>query len=301
MKSIFLLIGTMLLCCSSPSAQVDALDNNNPFFNDETSKNAPLPTSFGLFPKLDETVKTYSVRHIKTGRATGYHILLDNNGDTIYRASYKRKSLKGAWVSYYLNNTPCDSGYLDHNIPSGTWKSWFANGRLRSIRTFSAAKLKAIKNNLLRYNPKSNFDPILTVEKMRPGSFNKYTNASQSFIKYVDTDVLNLASAMSINEKAYINRLDKAHYLPPFTECFHEGLYMDFYPSGEVMDSGYYKNGLRDGAWVEKLYNATIVAKGAYHHGYKIEIWSFYNLSGKLVGLKRFNKKGEEVSAKYFR
>jgi len=301
MKTIIPVMGFIVLCCVSSYAQVDALDNSNPIENEEISSPKNTVGIVRLFPKMDEKVNSYRIVDVKTSGKTGLYLALTNDGDTIYKASYKRKKLKGDWVSYYANNQRCDSGKLNNNIPDGVWKSWHPNGQLRSIRTFNSDKLTSLKNNLLRYNPKTNLDPIINLEKSRPGSFGKNTNAYQAFIKYVSRDVLNMSASMSVNEKVYVNRLDQMYYLPPFSECFQEGLYMDFNASGIAADSGYYKSGLRDGAWVERIYDGNILGRGAYHHGHKTGTWSFYDRNGKLVGLKQFNKKGEQVSAKYYK
>jgi antitoxin component YwqK of YwqJK toxin-antitoxin module len=69
---------------------------------------------------------------------------------------------------------------------------------------------------------------------------------------------------------------------------------MNYFENGVVKDSGYYKEGLREGLWVHRSEASQGVWTGMYRHGIRQYEWKYYNPSGKLLLIVFFNKKGEE-------
>jgi antitoxin component YwqK of YwqJK toxin-antitoxin module len=75
---------------------------------------------------------------------------------------------------------------------------------------------------------------------------------------------------------------------------------MNFYPNGAVKDSGYYKNGLREGHWEEWVASGNIRSSGRYIHGKKTGTWSFYDNAGRLRSLITYNRKGIAEHQKFY-
>lgn len=65
--------------------------------------------------------------------------------------------------------------------------------------------------------------------------------------------------------------------------------YTSYYPSGNLNDSGYYRNNTRHGIWIEWIEGGTVRTVGEYKHGWKKGIWRFYDTKGKLLYMRRFN------------
>lgn len=234
------------------------------------------------------------------GSIVGY----TSDGDVQFIGHYRGDRLKGEWKSYYGPGQLCDSGGIKNNVPDGEWKSWYENGQLRFIRTFHAFKFEKARQDISRRASKVISSPIVTIAREDLRVAYSYMSAAYSFhtlAKKSNARKLSGADWTSLRQRVDNNTFDGAEeYLPPFLECFHHGLYMNFYPDGGVKDSGYYKNGLREGVWEERVNNGNIVAKGFYYRGHKSDSWKYYDKNGELKYLENYNRIGRLVYRKEF-
>ena len=278
-----------------------AVVNNHPEYRSPVSRSHEsrlyrVP-SRGTLPL--EPAKMAGVHTLKSGMIIG----LSASGDTQFVAHYKRNKLKGEWLSWFDNNQVCDQGELKNNIPDGEWKSFYPNGNLRFIRTYDAFKLEKAKRDIRLRQSKAVMSPIASLAR-------KNLRAAYSFL-HPDYSFHTLASQphhfsshdnwQSLNERVASN-IDPAAsaYVPPFLECLHHGLYMNFFEDGSVKDSGYYNNGLREGIWDEWVENGEIRAHGYYLQGHKADTWKYYDKQGNLRYIKTYNKNGKEIHRKSF-
>jgi antitoxin component YwqK of YwqJK toxin-antitoxin module len=65
-----------------------------------------------------------------------------------------------------------------------------------------------------------------------------------------------------------------------------------------VRDSGYYKNGLKDGVWVHRNSIGGSWFSGAYKNGMRQYEWKQYDAAGKLMAIIFYNKEGREERRK---
>ena len=300
MKKILLLQGFSAFFGFSAFAQQYAAVQENTSSNDEVNTIVIKNIVAQKFTNMEASVARYRTHDEPLGKNAGVYSVISHEGDTVYKAGYKKNKLNGPWISSYANNALCDSGSLKNNMPDGTWKTWYPNGTLRSVREYSAYKLERLKNNLQRYNHKINNDLLITMEKRNPGTFKQHTSAAESFHHYIPANLSAVSHHIPIKEKAYINSLETSdHYFPPFTECLHDGVYLNYFPNGELRDSGYYKNGFRTGLWIEKGDDGTS-SRGTYHRSFKTGAWSYYNSNGKLIKLMHYNHEGKEMHKKHY-
>jgi antitoxin component YwqK of YwqJK toxin-antitoxin module len=248
-----------------------------------------------------ENSKSSGSLSLKAGTVVGFSAA----GDTQFIAHYKRNKLKGNWLSRFENDQLCDSGTLKNNIPDGLWKSWYANGQLRFIRNYDAFKLEKAKQDIRLRQSKAVSSPIATVARKNLRVAYSYLHPDYSFhtLAHQPETFTTYDEWMTLNERVANNISDDgiSSYYPPFLECLHHGLYMNFYPDGSVKDSGYYKNGLREGIWEEWLDDGETKSQGFYYHGHKVDTWKFYTRDGHLKYIRSFNKNGREVHRKSFR
>lgn len=234
------------------------------------------------------------------GSIVGY----TSEGDVQFVGHYKGRRLKGEWKSYYGPDQLCDSGGIKNDVPDGEWKSWYENGQLRFIRTFNAFKFEKAKQDIARRASKVISTPIVNIARADLRVAYSYLSAAYSFhtlAKKSSVKKLSGADWTSLRQRVDNNTFDGGHeYLPPFLECMHHGLYMNFYPDGSVKDSGYYKNGLREGVWEERVNNGKIKAQGFYYRGHKSDTWKYYDANGELKYLETYNKNGKLMYRKEF-
>jgi antitoxin component YwqK of YwqJK toxin-antitoxin module len=111
----------------------------------------------------------------------------------------------------------------------------------------------------------------------------------------------------SANKNSYGNRIKKFTYFYPngqiqfslnySNDKIDNGLFVEYYSSGQKKISGNLKNGLRDSEWTEYYENGKIKSKGNYSSGsyticgvvpftafyeYKVGEWSYYFANGEI-------------------
>lgn len=265
----------------------------------------PIPSQSVLMPVgLHPSTHVSSTLHIdKKHRQQSWITGFTDNGDTLFWSGLKRGRLHGTWMSWYHPEQLCDSGRLVKNLPDGEWKSWYSNGQPRSLRTYSAAMLQRIRNEIPRRGGKVTFFAITDIARTDPAGAWHLLSPGYSYVTLArNASNPKEATPRSLEARVENNVLSGYHpYLPPFTECLHHGLYMNFYPNGQLKDSGYYQNGLREGLWDEWINNGTLRSTGAYRRGLKQDTWKYYSPTGQLIGIKMYNKRGKETGSKRFR
>lgn len=234
---------------------------------------------------------------------SGTMVGISATGDTQFIAHYKRNKLKGSWVSWFHPDQLCDSGALKNNIPDGTWASWYPNGNLRFIRTYDAFKLEKVKQDIRIRQSKTVTSPLAVMARRNLKAAQSYLHPDYSFhtLAARSRRQSGMEYWQSLNERVSSNIAeDASDYIPPFLECLHHGLYMNFFEDGSVKDSGYYKNGLREGIWEEWVDNGNIRSQGFYTQGHKTDTWKYYNRNGQLKSIRTYNRFGKEIHRKSF-
>jgi hypothetical protein len=214
--------------------------------------------------------------------------LNETDGSISLHTSVKNHLLHGSWKSYYNAGQLMDMGTLVKGVPDGLWQSWYPNGQVKSIRNYSADLLVRVQQDVSLNHPKiSKF--VLTQRYKQEGKNVLYllrTSYSYNRGNYtLPTHPIDLVKQ---------NASDACGYHPPFSQSLHHGMYMNYFENGVVKDSGYYKEGLREGLWVHRTDAKNGTWKGMYKHGIRQKEWKYYNTSGKLLLIVFFNNKGEE-------
>lgn len=217
---------------------------------------------------------------------------LSAKGDTQFVSQLQKHRLHGSWKSWYTSVLHLDSGRLERSVPDGEWRTWYPDGHLRSIRTYHATKLARVKNEIRKRNARDNFFVITDIAKENLPAAKKLLTANYSFNSLVPPDT-HAPEIMNLQNRVLYNiAVTNNSYLPPFTECLHHGLYMNYYPNGKVKDSGYYKNGVREGIWEEWQEQGAIRATGLYKRGVKKGDWRYFDSNRKLLYVQWFNSRG---------
>ena len=215
---------------------------------------------------------------------------LNAGGDTLFVSGVKRNLLQGNWISFYKPGQVLDSGRMQKSIPDGEWKTYYPDGTLRTIRTYNAEKLAYVKNEMQRKDGRSTFYALTGIAKQNISAARHLMTASYSYhALYSDHSGEHLNS---LSERVAQNASQNSYHAP-FTECLHHGLYVNFFPDGKTRDSGYYKNGVRDGLWNEWNNDATVLAVGSYKQGRPNGDWKFYNKQGKLLYIQLYSDRGK--------
>lgn len=242
---------------------------------------------------LDSILKDPTIQKTETGKnqlvATGY---TDNNSKR-FIIGIKNNQLHGNWTTFYSNQITCDSGRMEKNLPDGLWKTWYPNGQLRNIRTYSAEKYAYAKTDLRRGHPKFQHYVIT-----------RYANEGKEVSQYFKPkfEKASLPDKSTILERIHFNTDPEHHgeYAAPYSQSFHHGLFINYYENGAVKDSGNYVNGLKHGLWKEAV-NANMYGTGIYHNGNRFHQWKYFDKNGDLVYTEYYRNNGKIRDRHYFK
>lgn len=217
-------------------------------------------------------------------------------GGILYISSIRRHRLQGKWESWYTAEQACDSGAFYKGLPDGEWRRWSPDGQLLAIRTYDAEKLMRIKAELGRANSRQASYRLSRIYMKNKYLALRYLQASYSF-----PGSRHLPSHFSLKEVVEHNTTPGNTYQPVFDECLHQGLYMNFFPDGSTQDSGYYRNGLREGFWLHRNAGDRSVLIGTYANGVRQGTWKLFNAQWRFYGLIVYDKAGKESWRKKIR
>lgn len=219
-----------------------------------------------------------------------------HNDRPLYAGMVKRGKLHDEWKSWYQNGHLCDSGRFVNGLPEGEWKHWNQKGELVAIRNYNADKYKRITNELVRYNPRRVAYPLTVMFHKDRRSASKYLHASYSFPHHVRR-----IDDLTLQQWVVANITEGNSYNPVFDQSLHHGLYQNFFPGGITRDSGYYKNGLRNGVWMHRDAPSGKKHVGNYTNGVRTHEWRTYDANGRITDIVFYNKKGVQGWKKSFR
>jgi antitoxin component YwqK of YwqJK toxin-antitoxin module len=230
------------------------------------------------------------------------YIAYHENGNKKFFVVFKKNRITGDWKSWYPTGMSCDSGRFTGNAPDGVWKGWYPDGSLRYTWNVSAAKLSALKDELLRQPKIRQF----AISQKHVADAVKYYQSDYLFKQAVKRHKVSFRSNLvhtktydlnSIEQKVNQNTVEaNSGYVPPFPEMLLHGEYASFYPGGKIREEGIYINGLREGVWEETGLDGAR-NRGSYFHGYKSGEWRSYDKQGKLRLFTQY--KNGEVVEKY--
>jgi antitoxin component YwqK of YwqJK toxin-antitoxin module len=206
---------------------------------------------------------------------------------------FRNKQLHGEWESFYNNSIPCDSGRFEKSLPDGEWKTWYADGRLKSVRHYSAEKYLFVKNDLLRNHPKVQKYAITRLAQQKK-------DIKGHFRPQFEHNVSDIASLPMLEKIQYNTSTQNDGYIPPFSTCLHHGPYINYHENGAVKDSGNYVNGLKQGIWKETHAHNDFTGVGFYRDGVKTGQWKYYSKDGLLKYTARYNRSGKQMSTHHF-
>lgn len=246
-----------------------------------------VPVSGG--PAIESILHNPAVQKKQVSRNQVQAIGRQPGGTPQFIIHFRKEELHGDWQSFYGNNQPCDSGSFYRNLPTGEWKTWYPNGRLKTVRTYDAEKQLYIKADLKRNHPKEQ-RYVITRQGRR--------NATRHFKPQYEGAV-GMNQGLPMLQKIQHNTAGNA-YLPPFADCLHHGLFINYDEQGRVKDSGHYKNGLKEGLWHETGAEKSLQAFGFYRQGLRHGQWKYYDGDGRLVYTEWFNRNGKRSEWHHF-
>lgn len=214
------------------------------------------------------------------------------NGISIWTGYLKNGRLHNDWQSWYVNGKPLDAGKLVNGYPTGEWKYWDSSGQLRAIRHYSHDKLQRVKEEIRLGHPRNFYYPITAFYRKTRSALH-FLTASFSFPLSNQDPEPDLPVRIRKNA-------DARGYHPPFPECLHHGLFINYFGSGQIKDSGYFNNGLPHGVWVHYNSEGGSFWQGEYRNGTRQREWKLFDAVGKLLKIIFYDRDGTETWRKEY-
>ncbi len=245
-----------------------------------------------FYPDIESILYNPSVYKKQVSRNLIQAVGQKQTGQKYFIIHFRKEQLHGEWQSFYSNNQRCDSGRFDKSLPDGEWKTWFPNGRLKTIRTYGAEKFRYIKADLRRNHPK---DKRFAITRYAGRKSARHFHPQFGSNTGIDLH-------LSILKKIQNNTEDEGSaYHAPYTTCLHHGVYINYYENGDIKDSGNYVNGLRHGLWKESINPDHMYAVGFYLHGVRNSQWKYYTKDDNLVYTEFYKLSGTIREWHYFK
>ena len=178
------------------------------------------------------------------------------------------------WVYYFENGKKKSSGYFRQGDQTGLWDYFFESGALKASGDLVKGQKSGFWSN---YFENGN-------EKSSGGYFRDLKEGIWNYF-FEDGTV----KAQAYYEKG--NGVYKQFY--PSGELRMEGFNEDgksagdwkyYYETGETQAEGKFKDGLRDGLWKFYHRNGQVSAQGAYQDGKKAGLWTYFYENGQKSG-----------------
>lgn len=181
----------------------------------------------------------------------------------------------GPFTLYHSQRRKAAEGVYENNIKQGPWKFWHINGQLRDSGAY--------RNNHFT------------------GEWRRWNDSGQLVA------IVNYPAPEDIKTVAYgtVNRFEKRpSILAGDTSVgMMHGPAMNFYPNGQLQDSGAYKLNRREGVWKHWYRNGNLESTGSYVRSIQEGEWEYFREDGtrssrekyvknKVIALECFDEQG---------
>lgn len=202
---------------------------------------------------------------------------------------YQNGNREQKWLSYFANGTvETDSYYLQNGL-TGTYYTYFQDGKLYSEADYEDNILKDIRN----FDSKGK---LLTVKKVvdHVGRYEeRFTNNK-------------VRSEYSIICGEYVDKLIRRYpdgiiyFSYDFRNGKKHGKYVHNDVYGKVQMEGSYVNDLEEGYWKTYLPNGRVSKEGRYLNGQRDSVWRFYFPDGTISSVSEYRKDEPHGLSRYY-
>jgi antitoxin component YwqK of YwqJK toxin-antitoxin module len=169
----------------------------------------------------------------------------------------KLQSRDGEFIAYYSKKQPWIRGRFKNDEPDGNWIFYYPNGQVKQFGLIENGQMTGIWTSYYETGQVSALEDFGSATASLPVTTNR---------KDKNTSLLDLKNISS--------RLD--------------GLSKHYYPGGQLNDSGYYRNNLKEGSWQYFHINGKQKGIGNYFADSLTGTWSWYHANGKPATIELY-------------
>lgn len=180
---------------------------------------------------------------------------------------------QGVWKKYE-NGKLVYEGQFKDNVPYGTFKYYFTNGKLKSVSEFQQGVHK-VKSTIYHENGKVASEGLF-IDQIKDGVWNYYAKNGQLIT--IENYALGKRTGEWKTFSVEGNLLEETHYLNDKLNGVHKTYYTD----GNVSLEETYLEGQRNGRCTSYLPKNVMSSTGEYLKGQRIGEWHYYDPKGKI-------------------
>lgn len=215
----------------------------------------------------------YQVALDDSTRLEGYYNEYFESGKPKTKGFYTNGKAIGTWQYFYESGMPKATGEWTGQEPSGVWTYFYENGAVSSKGTMQGGK-KTGKWGYFYESGQMKYEGIFQ-EGMRQGVW-----------EYFFEDGTAKATATYVNDTAYYqertaSKVLRAEGMLAGGRSF--GRWNYYYPSGKLKATGTEANGLREGVWMQFFESGQVAGEGMYKRGKAAGEWTYYHENGSVA------------------
>ena len=203
------------------------------------------------------------------------------------------KKKQGKWIKKYSNGNVRYEGFFTNDIPSGTFKYYYENGKKKSILVYDDDHSSKVE--MFWESGATAATGGYDVEQKRHGEWQMFTESGKlmEIINYVH-------GKAEGNVKIYYPNTTRLVLDCMYANGTRNGFYKYYFDNGNMHEDGFYKDGARHGHWKIYAPDGSLEEEGDYAYGEKEGEWMDYrdNKSGETIVYKHGHSDKEEEQMK---
>lgn len=196
---------------------------------------------------------------------------------------------QGPWKKYE-NGILIYEGQFENDVPKGTFRYYFPNGKLKSVSEFVAGVSKV---KVVTYHENGNVaSEGVFVDQQKDGQWKYYSD--KNVLLSEENYKLGKKNGLFVTYGVGGNKLKQEN----FVNDVLDGECISYYENEEPFIVQHYINGKLNGELVSYFPGKVVAQKGLYYNNLKTGLWEFNDNEGKIRKTEEYGKTGR-VSKTY--
>ncbi len=198
----------------------------------------------------------------------------------------KNGKKQGPWKKYE-NGVLVYEGQFVNDVPQGTFKYYFPNGKLKSVSEFVTGVSK-VKVTIYHENGNVASKGVF-VNQQKDGQWQYFSE--KNVLLSEENYKLGKKDGLFVTYSLDGNKLKEEQYANDQLN----GESKAYYEKEELFTVSHYINGKLNGEWVTYYPGGEVSQKGTYYNGFRTGTWDTYDEQGRIRRTEEFDKTGQQL------
>lgn len=189
---------------------------------------------------------------------------------------------QGKWSKTYGNGVPRYTGQFKNDKPYGEFKHYYENGTLQAITNYSPDGIVARTKTFHQ-----NSQPMAIGKFIKQKKDSVWTYYSEVDGKLISDETYRKGKLQGTS-RTYYPETGKLAESIEFVNGLKHGKLRKYFPDGNIMTEGFYKNDQLEGDFTLYFPDGSIQLKGKYKAGVQVGQWHYFDEDGKEISESEF-------------